>query len=41
MPNADKFGLLRKLLKAIGLKEQAIDEIVDRIVELLSGEPEK
>ncbi len=41
MPNADKFGLLRKLLKAIGLKDQAIDEIVDRIVELLSGEPEK
>jgi hypothetical protein len=41
MPNADKFGLLRKLLKAIGLREQAIDEIVDRIVELLSGGDEE
>ena len=41
MPNSDKFGLLRKLLKALGLKEQAIDEIVDRIVELLSGGAEE
>ena len=40
MPNSDKFGLLRKLLKALGLKGSAIDEIVDRIVELLSGADE-
>jgi hypothetical protein len=38
MPNTDKFGLLRKLLKALGLKEQAVDEIIDRILELLAGE---
>ncbi|NLE45216.1 MAG: DUF2726 domain-containing protein [Chloroflexi bacterium] len=40
-PNTDRFGLLRKLLKAIGLKDQAVDEIVDRIVELLSGGSEE
>jgi hypothetical protein len=40
-PNTDKFGLLRKLLKAIGLKEQAVDEIIDRIVEMLSGGEEE
>jgi hypothetical protein len=32
-----KFGTLRRILRAIGLKPQAVDEIVDRIVELLSG----
>jgi hypothetical protein len=37
MPTSDRFRLLRKLLKALGLKQDAIDEIVDRIVELLSG----
>ena len=37
MAEPNKFGLLRKLLTALGLKEQAVDEIVDRIVELLSG----
>ena len=37
----NKFGLLRKLLKALGLKPQAIDEIVDRINELLSGAEEE
>lgn len=41
MTNADKFGLLRKLLRALGLKEQAVDEIVDRILELLSGESQQ
>lgn len=40
MAEPNRFGLLRKLLTALGLKEQAVDEIIDRIVELLSG-PEK
>ena len=38
--NADKFPLLRKVLKAIGLSEAGIDELIDRILELL-GEDEK
>lgn len=38
MPNSDRFGLLRKLLKALGPKDEAVDEIVDRIIELLTGE---
>jgi len=40
MAEPNRLGLLRKLLTALGLKEQAVDEIIDRIVELLSG-PEK
>lgn len=40
MAEPNRFGLLRKLLTALGLKEQAVDEVIDRIVELLSG-PEK
>jgi len=41
MSNAAKFTLLRKLLTTLGLKQQAVDEIVDRIVELLSGGEKK
>ncbi len=36
--NADKFLLLRRLLKAIGVSEAGIDELIDRIVELLGDD---
>lgn len=35
-----KFSLLRKLLRALGLSPEAVDDIVDRIVDLLAGNNE-
>lgn len=32
----DRFPLLRKILKAIGLPAEAVDDIVERILDLLS-----
>lgn len=39
MPN-ERFALLRKVLKMIGLSDEGIDDIIDRIIELL-GDGEK
>ncbi|HWQ91037.1 MAG TPA: DUF2726 domain-containing protein [Clostridia bacterium] len=36
MDSKDRFPLLRKVLKAIGLPEEAIDDIVERILDWLS-----
>jgi hypothetical protein len=36
MTDKDQFGLLRKILGALGLSPEAVDEIIDRIVDLLS-----
>ncbi len=36
MSSENKFSLLRKILKALGLSPEAIDNLVQRIVELLS-----
>jgi len=33
-----KFGLLRNLLRAIGLSQESADQVVDFIVDLLAGE---
>ena len=33
---SDKFPLLQRILKTIGLSTEAIDEIISRIIELLS-----
>lgn len=38
MPSEKKFGLLRNLLRAIGLSQDASDQVVDFIVDLLAGE---
>ncbi|MBL8155570.1 MAG: DUF2726 domain-containing protein [Anaerolineae bacterium] len=38
MSSEGKFGLLRKLLRAIGLSQGAADQVVDFIVDLLAGE---
>ena len=38
MSNENKFGMLRKLLRAIGLSQQSADDVVDFIVDLLAGE---
>lgn len=36
MQNQDKFTLLRTLLRALGLSQEAIDDIVDRIVDWMA-----
>lgn len=41
MFNQDKFGLLRKILKMLGLKDEAIDDIIGRIAELLFANEEE
>lgn len=38
MTSENKFGLLRKMLRAIGLSQQAADDVVNFIVDLLVGE---
>lgn len=38
MSSDKKFGLLRNLLRAIGLSQQSADQVVDFIVDLLAGE---
>lgn len=38
MPSDKKFGLLRNLLRAIGLSQESADQVVDFIVDLLAGE---
>lgn len=38
MASESKFGMLRKLLGFLGLSPQAIDDVVNFIVDLLSGE---
>lgn len=35
----EKFKLLRKVLRAIGLSPDAVDDLVDRVVDLLSEKP--
>jgi hypothetical protein len=37
MPAQEKFGVLRVLLKTIGLSQDAVDDILDRINDFLSG----
>lgn len=34
----DKFGILRGIVKALGLSEEAIEDIVERICSFLYGE---
>ncbi len=41
MADNKKFIIIRKLLKTLGLSETAIDDIIDRIEELLSGKDDK
>lgn len=41
MESEKKFGLLRQLLRTIGLSREAADDIVNWIVDLLAGESEK
>lgn len=38
MADANKFGILRKILQTIGLSQSATDDAVDFIVDLLDGE---
>jgi hypothetical protein len=38
MSSENKFGMLRKLLRALGLSQQAADDVVNFIVDLLAGE---
>ena len=38
MTSDSKFGMLRKILRAIGLSQQASDDVVNFIVDLLTGE---
>lgn len=38
MTSDNKFGLLRKILRALGLSQQAADDVVNFIVDLLVGE---
>ena len=38
MSSDKKFGLLRNLLRAIGLSPESADQVVDFIVDLLAGE---
>ncbi len=40
MPSENKFGLLRKLLRAFGLSQDAVDDIVNWIADLLAGKNE-
>ena len=37
MASTEKFGMLRTVLRAIGLSDAAAEDIIDRIVDLLSG----
>ena len=39
MTSENKFGLLRRLLRTLGLSQQAADDVVNFIVDLLAGEP--
>ncbi|RMG86587.1 MAG: DUF2726 domain-containing protein [Chloroflexi bacterium] len=41
MENKKKFGMLRRVLKAIGLSEQAAGEVIDFIIVLLGGSSDK
>ncbi len=41
MPPQEKFSLLRSILKTFGLSPEAIDDITDRIVDLLSEKDQK
>ena len=41
MQSQDKFTLLRRILHALGLSTEAIDDIVDRILDFLSDKGEK
>ncbi len=41
MSNDGKFSLLRKILKALGLSSEAVDELIQRVVDLLSDREEK
>jgi hypothetical protein len=36
MTSQDKFSLLRTILKTLGLSQEAVDDIVDRIADWLS-----
>src|SRR5690348_6869972 len=38
---AEKFSLLRTVLRALGLSEEAVEDIIDRIVAFLSPKSEK
>lgn len=38
MSSENKFGMLRKLLRALGLSQQSADDVVTFIVDLLAGE---
>jgi len=38
MSSDNKFGMLRKLLRALGLSQQSADDVVNFIVDLLAGE---
>lgn len=41
MQSQEKFSLLRSILKALGLSPEAVDDIVDRIVDFLSDKDDK
>lgn len=41
MSDQDRFGLLRKVLQAFGLSAEAVDDIIDRILEFLSDKDPK
>src|SRR5574341_615001 len=41
MQSQEKFSLLRKILRALGLSAEATDDIVDRILDFLSDKEEK
>jgi hypothetical protein len=38
MTSENKFGMLRKLLRALGLSQQSADDVVNFIVDLLAGD---
>jgi hypothetical protein len=38
---SEKFSLLRTVLRALGLSDEAVEDIIDRIVAFLSPKPEK
>lgn len=41
MPSQEKFSLLRSILKTFGLSSDAIDEIIDRVVDFLTDKGDK
>lgn len=41
MESQNKFSLLRRILKTLGLSAEAIDDVVERIEDFLSGKDEK